>query len=58
MLNDDATYTICYKGEWLTYSLFHEVCDFVEEVDELDWLEDENKIVRIAQRLDKNALMA
>lgn len=56
MRNDDDTYTIQYKGEWLTYTYFYEVCDFVQEVDELDAIEDEVEIARIAQRLDSKAL--
>ena len=50
--------TTTYKGQTLNYELFYEVCDFVEEVDGLDWMDDENKIVRIAQRLDGAAIKA
>lgn len=55
MRNDDGTYTIQYKGEWFTYEFFYELCDFVMEVDELDWDEDFAKIERIAQRIDMKA---
>ena len=56
MHNDDGTYTIKYRGEWLTYSLFHEVFDFVAEIrDDLDWDEDFAEIEKIAQYLDTAA---
>jgi hypothetical protein len=58
MQNDDGTFTVNYKGEWITYEFLYELCDFVMEVDELDWDEDENKIWRIASRIDMKAAIS
>ncbi len=53
-----TTLTVTYKDQTLTYELFHEVCDFVQDVDGLDGDVDFVKIERIAQRLDRKAVRA
>ena len=49
------TRTAHYRGQSLTYDFFYELCDFVAEVDDLDPIDDEVKIAKIAQRLDRPA---
>lgn len=49
-----TTRTITYKGQTLTYELFHEVEDFVAEVDGVDYFDHDRmaRVIRTAQRLD------
>lgn len=51
-----STHQVTYKGETFEYDLFHEVFDFVAEVDNLDVVTDHALIERRAQRLDDLAI--
>jgi hypothetical protein len=47
--------SVTYKGNVLKYDLFYELCDFVQEIDNLDGEVDFGKIEQIAQKLDAKA---
>lgn len=53
---EELPFTVTYKGKVLNYDFFYELCDFVQEVDNLDCEEDFAEIERIAQRLDTKAI--
>ena len=56
MQDETAEFRVTYKGQTLTYTFFYELCEFVDEVDQLDPIDDEVEIAAIAQKLDARAV--